>query len=465
MVTFTVAVAFAVVYRTTGAELTTQLDVSLRADAGQLGEAVTEQSDGRPGSVLLAAREYADSQGYSNGAVLFFAIVPGQGIASSHPELFGQFGPDDGENSSQQLLENHQGSALAVPVPGYSTQEGPDLGPLRIYERRVRLDSGLSFYAGAAESLEGIERAKHGVLKSFAVGGVLAFALALAFAWLTGARMSAPLRRASQVAALVDGGDLSPRLHLPANTSHELIVLAEAFNHMLDRLAAAFEGQREFVADASHELRTPLTVIRGQLELLAGSEEVEREEVLRTERVIQAEISRLTRLTDDLLLLARSDSDDFLRRRQVPLAAFISELWDGLSLTAARRFEVGTIADVTISADPDRLAQALRNLATNAISHTEAPDGLVAISAVLRSGDGPRRVLITVSDDGPGIPAELRQQVFERFYRADPSRARAKGGAGLGLAIVKAIVEAHGGSVRVREAPTGGAAFAVELPA
>ena len=186
------------------------------------------------------------------------------------------------------------------------------------------------------------------------------------------------------------------------------------------------------------------------------------EELERVQRLMEAEIARLSRLVDDLLLLVQSDRDDFLRLTPVRLDELVTELWDGLSLIAERDFKIGRLEPVTVQADPDRLAQALRNLARNAIAQTEAPDGLVAVD-VTRDSAG--IVRITVSDDGPGIPLELRQRVFERFYRTDDARTRAEGGAGLGLAIVRAIAEAHNGSVRVTDSPAGGAAFALDLPA
>ena len=463
VVIITVAVAFAAVYRETGIQLRSQLDSSIRQSASAMAQALREDPNPSPTEVLSAARRYVASQPYSNAAVLLFVLVPGYGTATNHPELFGGRAGDDREDAPEQALENSQGRRLSMPRPGYGTELGPDVGTLRIYQDQVRIHAGLSFYAGAAQPLSRVEEAQHGVLRSFALAGTLALALAVAFAYLLGTKMSSPLRRVSQVAARIDGGDLSPRMGLPPRANRELQVLVQAFNHMLDRLSSAFDVQRQFVADASHELRTPLTVIRGQLDLLAGSEDVSREELLRVERLVQAEISRLTRLTDDLLLLARSDRDDFLRRQSFELAPFISELWDGLSLTAERRFEVGPLAPVTIEADPDRLAQALRNLGSNAVAHTSAPDGLVRIQAE-SSPRNPRRVLIAVTDDGPGIPAHQRERVFERFYRTDPGRARVQGGAGLGLAIVAAIVEAHGGSVRVGESDAGGARFEIELP-
>jgi signal transduction histidine kinase len=247
-----------------------------------------------------------------------------------------------------------------------------------------------------------------------------------------------------------------------AGSGSEVRVLADAFNRMLDRLEEAFEGQREFIADASHELRTPLTVMRGQLEVLAGQENPSGEEVRRAEHVVQEEITRVSRLVDDLLLLAQAEQSDFLRPEWVELRPFVTELWDGVSLTGDRRFELGPVPAGRLRADPDRLAQALRNLAGNAVAHTGSGTGLVRLE-VERLPLG--RVRFSVLDDGPGIPASERERVFERFHRTDPARARRDGGAGLGLAIVRAIAEAHGGRVSARE-PRGahGALIELELP-
>ena len=139
----------------------------------------------------------------------------------------------------------------------------------------------------------------------------MALALALLASYLAGARVSAPLRRMAAVAARVDAGDLGPRMELTGGRTDEVRVLAEAFNHMLDRLAEAFTSQREFIADASHELRTPITVIRGQLEVLAAQEDPSPEEVRRVERLVQAEITRISRLVDDLLVLAQAEQTEF----------------------------------------------------------------------------------------------------------------------------------------------------------
>jgi signal transduction histidine kinase len=299
------------------------------------------------------------------------------------------------------------------------------------------------------------------VARAFILAGILALGGALLGAYLIGTRVSRPLRRMAAVAARVDAGDPYPRIQDPGGESNEVRVLAEAFNHMLDRLTAAFAGQRAFVADASHELRTPLTVIRGQLEVLAAQNRPSGEEVRRVERLVQAEIARVSRLVDDLLLLAKMEQTTFLRIEPIELADWVRELWDGMSVLAQRRFELGPVPEGTLRADPDRLAQALRNLVGNAIEHTAAERGVVRMRIERAPSDSIR---FLVEDDGQGIPDDQLEQVFDRFHRTDAARDRASGGTGLGLAIVRAIAEAHGGRVAAAPSAMGGARIELELP-
>jgi signal transduction histidine kinase len=238
-------------------------------------------------------------------------------------------------------------------------------------------------------------------------------------------------------------------------------VLAEAFDHMLDRLTDAFAGQRAFVADASHELRTPLTVIRGQLEVLAAQDNPPGDEVRRVERLVGAEIARISRLVDDLLLLAKTEQAEFLRVEPIDLPPFVDELWRASTLLVERRFQLDPVPQGTLLADPDRLAQALRNLLTNAIEHTTPEQGLVLMRVQHTHNN---HILFAVEDDGPGIPADQRERIFDRFQRIDAARDRASGGTGLGLAIVDAIAKAHGGCVTATQSLTGGARIELELP-
>ncbi len=204
-------------------------------------------------------------------------------------------------------------------------------------------------------------------------------------------------------------------------------------------------------------------MIRGQLELLASQRGPAHEEVRRVEHLVRAEIDRITRLVDDLLVLVKMEQRQFLRPQPVALREFVQELWDGAKPLADRRFELPAVSVGTLRADPDRLAQALRNLLANAIEHTAPRSGLVRLRVQALGAQG-ERVRFIVEDDGAGIAPEERERVFDRFYRTDDARDRASGGTGLGLAIVRAIAQAHGGSAQVGRSQEGGASFELELP-
>ena len=455
------AVVFLVVYQDTGSQLQDEIDRDISGDTTQMVQSLQTLHGQSAARIRAAATVYVRAQSFTATSTILFVLMPGGATASNHPELFGARRPEEGETAAAQLVENAEGRRLEVPRLGYSVAPVPDVGRMRIFEQRADL-GGVQLIAGAGEPLALVSRAQHGVARAFVLASGIVLALALLASYLAGARVSAPLRRMAQVATRVDAGDLGPRMEIPGGRLDEVRVLAEAFNRMLDRLSEAFASQREFVADASHELRTPLTVISGQLEVLAAQENPSSEEVTRVERLVRAEITRISRLVDDLLVLAQAERTDFLRVEKVDLRPFVTDLWDGLSLTADRHFELGAIMDGSLQADPDRLAQALRNLARNAIEHTTEQDGLVRLD--LRPL-APNLICFEVTDDGPGIPEHERERVFERFHRTDTGRTRATGGAGLGLAIVRAIAEAHRGTVRVGDANNGrGASVELVLP-
>jgi signal transduction histidine kinase len=337
----------------------------------------------------------------------------------------------------------------------------PDVGDVRLLERSVKLSGGSRLTVGVGEPLTSVTHAQAGVARAFILAGIITLAGVLIASYLLGTRFSRPLRRMATVATRVNGGELHHRIHDPGSEAEEVRVLTDAFNHMLDRLTEAFASQRAFVADASHELRTPLTVIRGQLEVLAAQAEPSGEEVRRVERLVSSEIARITRLVDDLLVLVKAEQTQFLRPESIDLPHYVQELWDGVSLIADRRFELGPLPHGTLTADPDRLAQALRNLIANAIEHTAAGKGLVRLDVAPEASG---RIRFTLQDDGPGIPEDELERIFDRFHRTDHARDRASGGAGLGLAIVQAIATAHGGSVRADARAGTGACIELELP-
>jgi signal transduction histidine kinase len=459
-----IGIAFLAVYRGTGTQVRRQIDTEITGDAGEFAHNLVLANPRSSKQAAEAATRYARDQPFSANSTLLFAIVPGAGTSTNSPELFQGGPPDDGETVAEQDQENRLAARLLTVGDGYSTLPLPDVGNLRVLKRTVRLRGlpklGGRVVIGVGEPLAGIARAQRGVARAFILAGILALAGALLGALLIGSRMSRPLRRMAAVAARVDAGDLAPRIHQDRQ-GHEIRVLADAFNHMLDRLTEAFAGQRAFVADASHELRTPLTVIRGQLELLAAQANPSGDEVRRVEALLQAEVARISRLVDDLLLLAKTEQAEFLRTRPIDLPAFVGELWDASSLLAERRFQLEEVPPGTLHGDPDRLAQALRNLLTNAIEHT-TPERGVVLMRVQRAGND--RIRFVVEDDGPGIPPDQRELVFDRFHRTDLARDRASGGTGLGLAIVEAIVKAHGGRAKASESSQGGARIELELP-
>jgi two-component system, OmpR family, sensor kinase len=231
------------------------------------------------------------------------------------------------------------------------------------------------------------------------------------------------------------------------------LVVAVIAGRLLDE---AFARQRRFVSDASHELRTPLTAIRGQLEVLARSEHPEAGEVRRVERVVLGETARLEGLVDDMLRLARLDEEAPLRVEAFDLPGYLVELGRTDSPPTVK---LGAVPAGTLRADPEQLTGVLRNLLANARRHA-GEQGRVELSAVARGA----RLTIRVDDDGPGIPAEERERVFDRFHRSEAARERESGGSGLGLAIAKAVAERHGGRIRAEESPLGGARLALELP-
>jgi two-component system, OmpR family, sensor kinase len=460
-----IGIAFVAVYRGTGTQVRHQIDSEIAGDATDFAHTLTLAHPHSAGQIAEAATRYVRGQPFSASSTLLFALVPDAPTSTNYPEFFDDGPPDDGETVAEQDQENRLAARLLTVPDGYATVALPDVGHLRLLKRTVRLPSAGDLtrrvVIGVGEPLAPVARAQRGVARAFVLAGILALAGALLGALLIGTRMSRPLRRMAAVAARVDAGDLDPRIDSPDGQGKEIRVLTDAFNHMLDRLTKAFAGQRAFVADASHELRTPLTVIRGQLEVLCTQENPSGEEMRRVERLVQAEIARISRLVDDLLLLAKTEQAQFLRIEPIDLPAFVEDLWNATTLLAKRHFKLDPVPPGTLLADPDRLAQALRNLLANAIEHTTPDHGLIHLR-VQRLANG--RVQFAVEDNGPGIPADQRERIFDRFHRTDAARDRASGGTGLGLAIVDAIAKTHDGRVSASQSSAGGARIELELP-
>ncbi len=307
-----------------------------------------------------------------------------------------------------------------------------------------------------------------------ALAGAIAIA-ALAAIGLPLVRASlAPLSRIEATAAAIAGGDLSRRIEHPSRGT-EVGRLADALDTMLGRIEAAYraraEGEaralesedrmRQFVADASHELRTPLTSVRGLAEFgLQQGGTASPDELRRLMTLIRHEASRMGRLVDDLLMLARLDTDRPLDRRHVDLASIGAQAVQAARVVSPDR-PITLLADdpVIVYADTERLRQVIDNLIANAAQHTP-PRSPVIVSVAGTSGIGE----IIVADNGPGMTAAQAAHVFERFYRTDDARTRARGGTGLGLSIAASLAAAHGGDITLDTRPGEGAAFHVRLP-
>lgn len=283
-----------------------------------------------------------------------------------------------------------------------------------------------------------------------------------------------PLRQMEKTAGAIAAGQLSERVP-EVQSGAELGRLARSFNVMLDRIEQAFsrrdatemalrqseERLRRFVADASHELRTPVTAVAAYAELFERGAHERPEDLARVLSGIRAETGRMARLVEDLLLLARLDEGRPLESGHVELVALAAAAVE-TARTVGPEWPVTlkAVRPVEVRGDATRLRQVLDNLLSNVRAHT--PPGTATVVSVM---EHEQKAVLTVADNGPGLSSDQIEHLFERFYRADPSRTRQRGGAGLGLAIVQAIVNAHGGQVTVASEPGQGTWFTVSLPA
>ena len=275
-----------------------------------------------------------------------------------------------------------------------------------------------------------------------------------------------PLERMATVAGDIAAGDLTRRVE-PATKQTEIGRLGLALNSMLSQIEAAFGERtrsearlRRFIADASHELRTPLTSIRGYAEMLRRGAEQNPEDAGVARRRIEEESVRMSKMVDDMLVLARLGQGRPLEQESVDLQSIVRDaVSDAHAVAPNRSITLDAPSPIVITGDDTRLRQAVGNLVRNALVHTPAD---TPIEVSLASVDGVATT--SVVDHGRGLRSDDAARVFEPFYRADTSRSRDSGGAGLGLSIVSAVAGAHGGSVRVKDTPGGGATFEMDLP-
>ena len=345
-----------------------------------------------------------------------------------------------------------------------------------------------------AGTLEVVDESVGTVTFLLTIGLPLLLLVVAATTWRMVGRTLAPVEAIRTTAEGVSVADLSGRVPAPTS-SDEVARLATTMNRMLDRLEDGQRRQRTFVADASHELRSPVAVLRQHAEVAKAHPD--RSPPGELADTVLAEALRMQRLVNDLLLLARADEHSLgLRRRPLDLDDIVLDEVRRLRATSTVAVDAGGVSAGPVVGDADALQRAVRNVVENAARHAA---GRVTLSLSLASaitpgastgrggaragdgqdgdgsdvndsyvdggGNGRGTVTLTVEDDGPGVPLDQRERVFERFVRLDEARARDGGGSGLGLAIVAEVVAAHGGSVTLTDAALGGTRVEITLPA
>lgn len=326
--------------------------------------------------------------------------------------------------------------------------------PIRDASRKV---AGV-LQTGASRS--GVDEDLRNLLLALAVAAPIVLVAAAGGGYLLAGRALAPVAEITKMASVIGAADLHARIDLPL-PDDELGRLASTFNEMLSRIEDAFERQRRFTGDAAHELRTPLSLMRSQVDLSLARPRTAADYRDALEG-IDADLGRLTGLIGTLLTLARSDTGRLaIEHVSIDLADTIAVILEQYSAVAS---EAGIVlcdesSPSPLIGDDDLLVQVLVNLLDNAIAHT--PDGgEVAVGCRAE----PSAVRFWVHDQGIGIPEEHLPRIFDRFYRVDESRQRARGGAGLGLSICRAIIDAHGGRIELTSKQGDGTSVDVILP-
>ena len=396
------------------------------------------------------ARSLAIQLETSGGAVGVATTVPGSGIVPD-PTSSGTL--PAGESGTVFSLVSGGGEVVArssrAAAPTLVVETHARAGTI-VQAVPVTID-GQAFQLVANSPMEPVNEAIAALARSLAiVGPLLALGVAL-LAWFTLGRAFRPVDAIIARTDEISAHNLDGRIPVPPS-GDEVARLAGTMNRMLARIQASSESQRRFVSDASHELRSPIAASRAQLEVALGHPRDVDWAV--TAHTVLDEQERLSRLVDDLLLIARLDESRESSRVEVDLDDVVFE-----EASRAHRVDadVSQVTPVRVIGDLGLLQRLVRNLVDNAVRHA---GNRVRVS--LASGEG--LALLAVEDDGTGVPPDLRESVFDRFTRLEDARSRDAGGAGLGLAVVREVARAHGGKARVVESALGGARFEVRIP-
>ncbi len=441
MATAVVAVVLVVAVAGLASAVERTLTSQLQAKGAALVDAVIDRLEAgtSPSGALEGALRSTRSSGTAGEVPTYVAILDREGHPVSGSGFFTMPG----------MMEDGEGV----------TTTGPPWGPpsvrvgssdLTVAQRSIEVDGELLLIV-AASPLAEVVRSVEAVIRTSMVGVPLLIVLVGAVTWTAMGRTLQPIERIRTQVEQLSSQTLDRRVPVPG-TNDEVARLADTMNSMLARLEAASARQREFVSDASHELRSPVASIRAELEVaLAHPADSSLQDVATG---VLNETHRIERIVADLLLLARIDEG----------AAPAAETVDVGRLTrqaATRLVDVAVdvhVADGLLVTGSEReLASVVRNLLDNAARHAVSS---ITISATARDNT----VVITVDDDGPGIPPADRQRVLQRFTRLEHARSRSDGGVGLGLAVVDRIVRHHNGSIEVTDSPAAGARLQVVLP-
>ena len=387
----------------------------------------------------------------------FIEIVSSSGAVLSSTGRVGDAAP--AVPASLLASAADHGSALA-------TVDLPGAPALRLLATRwARADLGLTGFVVAGQPISIQSANRRGILGFLIISSIPTLLAAFIASWLITGRALRPLKTVIETAdSIARTRDLKRRLP-PAKRRDEIGVLSESFNRMLEQvdaanqhLTAALEAQRRFVADASHELRTPLTTIRGNAELLAHGPTVPEDVRTAAAQDIASESERMSRLVEHLLTLAQADAGQNLALAPIALRPILESV--GRQAQAShddRKIRTVGLTDAVIAGDADAITQLLWILVDNAVKFTR-PGGSIELGLQQLDSTG----LITIADDGSGIPPDDLERIFERFYQADP--ARSNKGAGLGLSIATWIVAQHHGTIAARNNNGPGATFTVTMP-
>ena len=327
---------------------------------------------------------------------------------------------------------------------------------VRVLTRDVA-EYGHRYRAFVVEPLDGLAAQHAAMVRAISIGVLIALLIAAAGGWLIGRQTLRPLSEMAAQAGGIDEHDPTGRLSTP-HPDDELGRLATAFNGLLGRLAAALHQQRQFMADASHELRTPVSVVRTAAQVTLSKDDRSADEYQEALAIVEEQANRLTRLVDAMFLLSRAEAHGVpLRTEFVNLDDIVAETVRGARVLAeqrALRVAMEGEQEVGFHGDDGLLRQMIGNLLDNAIRHADARGAVVV--HLSRTAD---RILVRVSNDGPGIQAADTHRIFERFVRIGPSD-----GGGLGLPIARWIAEAHGGTLVLACSAPGLTTFVVSLP-